>query len=213
MVGRGLGVVLCCVLLSGCALRELPDLVPLPTAAVPAAAAPSPSTALQAALLTVADLPPGFGYFDGPDTPAQNVQGCPDITAEVPPDARTQFATGVSGPFLRLALYQRGVPGAREQLRTARRVSLCATFTARDANGTPLTTTVEPGVLEGIGDETVALRFVTTAPGLPPYYSDEVTVRSAGLVIHLAHGSFSPVDTKITEAVVRAAVAKTQGNT
>ncbi|WP_144119321.1 hypothetical protein [Catellatospora sichuanensis] len=200
---------LCCLLLSGCMPQEIPDLVPLPAPAT--AAASPPAGALQAALLTAADLPAGFVHFDYFEQPTSGATGCAGDFDPPKPDAVTQFRRGETGPFVHTTLTRLSVADATAQMQAARRFTeQCPSYTLRDMNGTLMTIRITTGSITGLGDETVATRFTTTADGYPPFLSDQVLVRRGGLLILLAHNAFYQLDTAVTAAAVRAAVTRAE---
>ncbi len=194
MLRAALGLLL---FLAGCG--SPPGLVELPT--------PAPS--LAARLLTAEDLP-GFAHFDYYDPGLNDVRGCDPLSIPERPDASTQFRAGENGPYIHATLSLRSDADARAAMESARRVLReCATFTSRTPDGQTVTTAVEPGVITGLGHETIAVRFTTTTmAGQPPFLSDQVVVRSGRLLIAVAHNNFQNVDTTLTQLAIERAVAR-----
>lgn len=127
-----------------------------------------PPDALVASLLVLADLSPD--WVNDPAGSAGATGYClkPELDEVVKPLRTVQvaFKQRDSGPFLAemLRLYDSG--GAQRAITHLRElVQSCSTFTRTSVEGTELTYTLTPLAIEGVGDETLALRL--TATGVP----------------------------------------------
>jgi hypothetical protein len=179
-----------------------------------------PSTAqLRAALLTVANLPVGMGFQSQPLPSAAGVTSyapCQFAAAGPQPTEQADIAfTGGSTPLDTVtvveALQQYPVGAAVEQLQQAAEIVGHCNNTQTVQDGLHIFLNIEREAFPRYGNDTVALRLVST---IPAYYdltilSDLVIVRHGGTVIVITNTADEQVfDPTLTRIAVAAAYKK-----
>lgn len=187
------------------------------------ASPPAPTAAaLQARLLTLADMPAGFVADDADDdangvmssaepdcrpmTDLMNSQGHP-AGALASADAsftRSQFgpniATGLAG-FATAAAAQKLLDSVAEAMRS------CTKLTETDKDGSSYDFLVEQLAFPQTGDASGAIRIVADVDDLPAQV-DLVLVRVGSTLLYVADTGFGSTDPDLTQQVVARAVAK-----
>ncbi|HUQ62264.1 MAG TPA: hypothetical protein VM121_00740 [Acidimicrobiales bacterium] len=162
---------------------------------------------LQAALLTVSEMPSGFEPFDLDDVESDaesdscGEAGNPDDPAT---EARTAFARGAVGPFVRIAIGTFPGRGA-EVVATARQeFEACTTYSQVENDGSTTTLDVNPLSLPVLGDDSLGVRAEATGNRIPVAV-DLVMIRRGDVIgVILAAGPAAAVNTsEVTEAVAR----------
>jgi hypothetical protein len=170
---------------------------------------------LQAALLTTADMPPGFVVTQ--DTgDAQKSGGCPPLEADVESGARTHaqvlFKADDLGPFIRERLLELSPEDAQKvvtNLRSA--VDACRHFTSHDDTVGSIEFSVSMLSVDPMGDATAAIRL-TGRPTIVDLalYQDIVAIRHGDVVILISHVSMSSIDVSLTRSTAEKALRKLQ---
>jgi hypothetical protein len=181
------------------------------TTTMTAKKAPLTAAALQEALLTVEDLPPGYALSppdedDGDDTDDTYCDGA-DPAKAVPPALEQEigFRKGPLGPFLSQSILQYTVADeAQRYMAEFRRIlDNCSSYDRTGADGETSTVTVTKMSFGPVGDDTLAIKF--TVQGASPFSGDTVLVRHDGIVLAVATMTLDGADTGDTiKAVVTA---------
>ncbi|MFE1882624.1 hypothetical protein [Streptomyces diastatochromogenes] len=211
--------VLAGTVLAGCdSARHRPDSA-VPTHA-PATATSTGTAALSAALLTTAQLPPGYVKTvlrDDPPTRSDR-PGCLTVLNSLESsrssrpgavEARVTFAMSQSGPFLQQVLRRLPGTGAQQELKqAASALSGCPEFTIGWSDGTTGTERVVPHGSAGIGD---ASWHATVTASTGTFTVEEtlvlVVVRRTLLVISDAGSPTAPERSR-TLALARTAASR-----
>lgn len=167
--------------------------------------------ALQTALLTVEDLPPGYAQSpldedDGDDTDDAYCDGA-DPAKTVPPalEKEISFQKGALGPFLSQSILQYTVADEAERYMAEFRSILdnCSSYDRTGDDGETSTVTVTKMSFDTVGDDTLAIKF--TVQGTSPFSGDMVFVRQDGIVLAVATMTLDSADTGDTiKAVAKA---------
>ncbi|MFI1997059.1 hypothetical protein [Actinoplanes sp. NPDC020271] len=170
---------------------------------------------LERALLTVTDLPTGWSADPdgkpGHDSPEQFAE-CPKYAALVRKlNGMAEGATGFVSPTgsdvsenLR-SLSQTGAAALFAEQTEA--ITACPRLTGTTDSGLSFTMSLTALSFPRLGDETFAFRGATTAYGTT-VTADVVTVRRGGVLVGIAHTAKGPVDTAVTEDLIRRALDK-----
>lgn len=172
---------------------------------------------LDAALLTIEDVPPGYTEYTDPnaDDDSSFCEGS-DPTEEFPEIAKAevQFSQGgETGPFIfdSVVLF---APGDAENFMQAVTDALtaCQTFTQTDSDGTVLDVTLSPISFPSLGDQTLATNL-TIDDGTLSALGDFVFVRNGDTVTYIATLGVGENDSTVTEAMARRAQEKLEALT
>lgn len=172
---------------------------------------PLTAAALQGALLTVEDLPPGYALSPpdedaGDGTDDAYCDGA-DPAKTVPPawEKEIGFRKGPLGPFLSQSILQYTVADEAERYMAEYRRILdnCSSYDRTDADGETSTVTVTKMSFDTVGHDTLAITF--TVRGASPFSGDTVFVRQDGIVLAVATMTLDSADTGDTiKAVAKA---------
>ncbi|CAM2972030.1 sensor domain-containing protein [Prescottella defluvii] len=199
--------------LSACGSADEPTPPPVelgPAVTVPASAPPSgpitDSTVLQAALLTAADLPPGYAPLPDPvddlglapdtgdttehsrtdPTACANVL---DTVARQVPGATASAEQNLAGPgFTSIDVDMAGYAGtgAADAFATVQSTLRgCTAYTGTDFDGTPVQYRLEPLQRSTVGDASTAFRLTTTSEGFT-LVSDAIVAVVGSTVVQVA---------------------------
>jgi hypothetical protein len=197
------------------------------TAAVPHPAAPAPPTAptaaaLQAGLLTLADMPAGFVADDDtadangtmsstepdcrPMTDLMNSQGHPTGALA---SADASFTRSQFGPNISTGLAGFATPDAAQKLldSVTEAMRSCTKLTETDKDGSSYDFLVAQLAFPQTGDASGAIRIVADVDDLPAQV-DLVLVRVGSTLLYVADTGFGTNDPDLTQQVVARAVAK-----
>ncbi len=169
---------------------------------------------VQAALLTVAEMP-GFAIDSTTDSSGANsLSGCPpldtDFTAGATASAEVLFRKDGSSPFIRERLRQFPVPGAQAAMSRIRSASSsCHSFSGTDPTLGKVDFTVTTMATPSYGDETAALR-VTMKPERYPatILENLVAIRRGGTLLMISDTDVNSIDNALTSSVVSKAYDK-----
>jgi hypothetical protein len=189
---------------------------PSPSASSPTASPPG-SNDLRSALLTAADLPPGFAESPVPsDIGIGTVEGCPLLdtgrSRAVTGEASVVFAGGSVGRFVTEKLEQMSAGDARESMAELARVPReCGRFIAH-VSGLEIAFSAAKLDVAPIGEETVALRITAKMAGLGPAFEEHVVAaRYGGIVMTVLQIAAGSADRAVTESVAQRAYEKVRG--
>ena len=170
---------------------------------------------MKRALLAVTDLPTGWsaeaGGESGDGSPEQYAE-CPKYAALIRKlngmaEAEAAFVspTGSDVSENLRSLSQTGAAALfAEQVEA---ITACPRLTGTNDSGLSFTVSLTALSFPRLGDETFAFRIATTGYGTT-VTMDAVTVRRGGVLVGIAHTARGPVDTAVTEDVIRRALDK-----
>ncbi|MBF6330138.1 sensor domain-containing protein [Nocardia transvalensis] len=220
------GVVAC----AGCGSQQqdsLPGFGPAVTPAPVSAPAVTDSAALQARLLTAADLPPGYTRLDdaapgnGPQQPADRSRtdpaSCAKVLAPVGDQASGASARGAvhystpdfAGIDIDIASYPNG--GAAQAFSTVQNlVRQCGKYSGTDADGTAMD--YRTGGLDQpkAGDASTSFQVHTTSEGVTLYTAATVVLVGSS-VVQIAESAPTPIDPATLRDLTAKQVMRLQG--
>jgi hypothetical protein len=230
----GAAVAVAVVLLAaGCGSRHDDSLPPLGAAVTPSPVTGAPltdSAALQAKLLSVDDMPPGFTELDDASagSPGGNSPAPPDRSHTDPADcakvldpvndqvsgSSAHGAVHYSSPDLdSIDIDAAGYPnGAAAQAFSAVQALLrrCSSYSGTDADGTPLSYRVGGLAEPRAGDASVSFQVRTTSQGLTLHSAATVALVGS-TVVQIARAGQKPVDPQALRGITAAQVQRLQG--
>jgi hypothetical protein len=182
------------------------------TALQPSTATPVPDPSIEArlhaALLTLADMPPGWTTTDpspGSGAASADFCGVPSVESQELGKVEADFQGGQLGPFFTEELAQIKPGVAKSQLDAlAQALPGCQPQTETQDDGSALTYRVSPLAFPTLGEQTVAVRLKVDG-SLLPIEGDAVFIRRANsiaIVALLAVGIAGP-DEALTEMLAR----------
>ncbi|QBJ94855.1 hypothetical protein ERC79_01895 [Rhodococcus sp. ABRD24] len=202
-----------------------------------AATAPNPPTAgpitdpdaLRAALLTAADLPPGFaplpdpvadlgldpapddGAADRPGTDPARCANVLDIVARQFPSAVTDAEGNFAGPgFTSIDVDAASYPGtgAADAFAVVQATFReCRAYRGADADGTPVQYRLEPLQQPPVGDASASVRVTTTSEGFT-LVSDAVLAVVGSTVVQVVTTGPDPADSVVLNGLARTATER-----
>jgi len=173
--------------------------------------APDGPRDLQAVLVRLEELPPGWTVAppDEDDADEPDDMDCFEQAAgqnfDEDADAEVSYQQSEMGPFLASALHEAGSTDDAQALvdLVAKGLQGCQGFTETDDDGTETTWSVAPLSFPDLGDGTFAAR-VSTMTFFGPFAIDIVVTRVEELVLFTMHaGIGAPPDAELTEEVQR----------
>jgi len=229
-IGRPAGILIlgAALFVTACSSQHGRSLPPLGSAVAPAPATAAPftdSAALQAKLLGVADMPPGFDQLDdgggnGP-TPQDRSHTDPAACARVLDAVSSQVAgASASGAVhysspdfdsidIDAASYPNGA-AAQAFSTTERLVRQCTAYAGTDADGTAVTYRIGGLDQPRAGDSSMSFQLQTSSQGLT-LYSAATLALVGSTVVQIARAGQKPVPPPALSALTATQVQRLQG--
>jgi len=168
---------------------------------------------VNAALLTVSDMPTGFTSSASTEegSKSESLSGCAaldalDTTKDPGVKAKAAFKQSDFGPFISEDIAVQ-IDKAKENYdRFASAIKTCAAFDSPNDDGEITKFTLAALSFPNLGDETFALKASGTA--MFPVSLDIAVVRLGDTLIFISNGGIGSADSVVTESVTRKAVEK-----